>query len=421
MNFEQSLLSAVFKSPRAINKIDLNPKDFSNGNFGFLYQAILDVSKSTPVDIVTVSDHLKKKTGQDWVRLIGKVASSSSSVENIKTYCDHIKSESIQRQARFLCNNAALSSDDVDINSLISDLMRLNKTNKNYLKNSKQMLKESFQKIDDIYNQGGGLTGMSTGYCSLNDKLGGWHNSDLIVVGARPAMGKTALLISMMLRCAGKPLMISAEMASGQIGDRILSQQSKVSATKIRRAQLENHDWNCLSNATDTLAGKEIWVYDKPGVTLQDIYQVSRALRHDEGINLILVDYLQKIRGTNRSNRVDEIEEIAIGLKDLARELDCPVIALAQVNRECEKRNDKRPIMSDLKGAGAIEQEADSIAFLYRDSVYNQNQNDQSGVAELRWEKNRHGPTGLINLHWDCQTMSFSDIDENTYNYQMCG
>lgn len=417
MEFEQSIISAILSNPRTLNQVDITSEHFEDKNLGFILDCIQELSMSAPVEFITLCEYMKNKTGQDWLRPITQAARSPAHPDNIKTYVEKVRSAAIQRNARRLVTEASLS-DRVDIDSLVSELMNLNKSGKDYLKNGKQVIAEAFNQIDETINKGG-IPGLSTGYASLDDKLGGWHKSDLVVIGARPAMGKTALLLSLQRACHGKSLMISAEMSSCQVGSRLLSQQSRVSASKIRRAQFEEYEWANLSNAVAALTQKQFWTFDKPGCSLHDIIKQSRMARHEHGVELILVDYLQKIKGT-KQNRVDEVEEIAVGLKDLARELECPVVALAQVNRECEKRQDKRPVMSDLKGAGAIEQEADSIAFLYRDAVYNKSQDDpdESGIAELRWEKNRHGPTGVMNFWWDCTTMTFFDMDEAPQYYR---
>ena len=406
MEQEYAIISAVLKTPNRIGSVNLSADDFSDPSCATVWDAMLEVSRHSPVDLITVTEHLSKKTGQEWVATVGRMANHPSSPANLDAYLKNQHASALQRKARDICAKAAYSEGDIDVDSLTSDLMALARRDDRGLKSLKDALNEAYKALDDAVNSSG-TPGIETGYASFDEFLGGYHKSDLIVIAGRPAMGKTALLISMIMKCAARAFLVSGEMASVQVGGRVISMSSGVPATQIRNGQMNCGDWPKITSGFQKALQRKCWIYDKPGPTIQEVMQSARLAKHEHDIEIVYVDYIQKIRSANKSNRVDEIEDVVMGLKDLARELEVPVISLAQVNRECEKRNDRRPVMSDLKGAGAIEQEADAIAFIYRDHVYNDNADPSD--TEILWEKNRHGPTGTMRIHWSPQTMTFSD------------
>lgn len=408
MEHEYAVISAIFKNPQRMSMVTLEPDDFSDSSCRMIWKSIQDVAREYPVDIVTVSERLARETGQNWVKVVGTIANSPGVPNHLESYCKTIQADSLQRKAREICARVAHGEGDVDLAVVTSELLALTRDRSSQTYSFRQTIAEAYNDIEAAFTNGG-IPGISTGFQGIDNILGGFHNSDLVVFGGRPSMGKTAFLISLMLKCQAKSFFVSGEMAFKQVGSRLISQQSRVSATTLRNGSIQESDWPKLTAGMQALLGRSGWIYDKPNPTIQDVMQGARMARHEHGIEIMYVDYLQKIRSHGKASRVDEIEDVVMGLKDIGRELDIPVVALAQVNRECEKRPDKRPVMSDLKGAGAIEQEADAIAFLYRDHVYNDDANETE--AELNWEKNRHGPIGLMRFQWCPRTMTFSDFD----------
>ncbi len=402
---ECNLLNAILINGSLINQVDLLPQHFSSQAYQQIFSAMLSLSEKSVIDIVTVDDYLKKTHGRDFMPVLADVIRSSSSARNVKEYAKHIKTEYQKRRKIEILNNAMI--DDVEIDQVITELMEINKETKSHMHTIRQSTNEAIDQIDSAMN---GLMGLPTGYTDLDKLLGGWRNSDLVIIGARPAMGKTALLVNFARCCKEKCLIISSEQPAAQLAMRLISQNAHVNAAKLRNANLEENDWTRITNYAANLKD-DVFIYDKPSPTIIEVLQQARAKYHENKIKMILVDYVQKIRPARRSNnKAEEVGQVVEGLKHIARELDVPVIALAQVNREVEKRPDKRPFMADLKDSGAIEQEADQIAMLYRDSVYNQDADDRE--AELNFEKNRHGPTGNISLMWDKATMRFDNLPE---------
>lgn len=405
MDREQAIISAVINTPNCLSRVNLEPSDFSDTNCQQIWSAITAISRKEQIDLINISEWLKNETGYDWVKTVASIARTVATPTNIENYCERVKADALQRKARSIFIQAAHSEEPNDIQKIITDLMALTKEDKNHVVTMQEAIEEAFTKIEEAYYREG-VPGRQTGFESLDEYLGGYHDSDLIVIGGRPAMGKTAMMVTMINNCAAKGFFVSSEMARDQVGSRVISSNSRVPATRLRNGVHES-DFAAMSSAAASYLKTQCLIYDKPGPTIEEVVHQARIAKLDKGIEVVYVDYIQKIRSRSKSNRVDEIEDVVMGLKDLARELQVPVIALAQLNRECEKRNDKRPMMSDLKGAGAIEQEADAIAFLYRDIVYNEQANEND--AELIFEKNRHGPTGTIPMHFDPKTMKFSD------------
>jgi replicative DNA helicase len=407
MNYEYSILSAIINQPNILAAVNLTPDNFQDPTCRTIYQAINELVKTTPLDLVTLVNYLDNETGQSWIKSVGTIANTPHSPKHIQNYVSEVRENGSQAILRQICTDILYSDKRVDIAQITRSLMDLQNTDRNWLTSGHDSLMDAFQEIQDAYD--GVNQGITTGFKSIDESLGGWHNSDLVVIGARPAMGKTALLLSLQRMCNERSLIISCEMSQKQVSKRLMSQQSGVGASRLRTPRkMEGIEWEKLSIGCAQLKDHApYWVYDKPGATVHEIAQQARAAKHDHDIKIMFVDYIQIIRAQSDS-RVNEIEEVTMGLKNIARELDIPVIALAQVNRQCEERQDKRPMMSDLKGSGSIEQESDVVGFLYRDFVYSQD-NMKENEAELILSKNRHGPIGTIYLDWNPKTMTFTD------------
>ena len=284
----------------------------------------------------------------------------------------------------------------------------------------KYVLVGSCAELEKLYNQKGNVTGITTGFIDLDNKTAGLHNSDLIIIAARPAMGKSAFAINIATNAAIKanvPVVIfNLEMSKEQVGNRILCSEAMVDSNKIRTGQIEDEDWMKLATTLGELSEAPIYIDDTPGISIMEIRAKCRKLKIEKNIGLIVIDYLQLIQGTGKKNasREQEISEISRSLKILAKELDVPVIALSQLSRTAEKRDDKRPMLSDLRESGAIEQDADIVMFLYRDDYYNED-TEKKNVAEVILAKHRGGSTGTVELAWMPSFTKFANLGKH-YN-----
>ena len=284
----------------------------------------------------------------------------------------------------------------------------------------KDVLVESFAKLEELYNNKGKLSGTSTGFLDLDYKTSGLHNSDLIIVAARPAMGKSAFAINIATNVAvqsGKGVAIfNLEMSKDQVGNRILCSEAMVDSNKIRTGQIEDNDWVKLASTVGKLSEAPIYIDDTAGISIMEIRAKCRKLKLERDIGLVVIDYLQLVQGSGKRNasREQEISEISRSLKILAKELNIPVIALSQLSRSVEKRDDKRPMLSDLRESGAIEQDADIVIFLYRDDYYNEN-SEKKNIAEVILAKHRGGSTGTVDLAWLPSYTKFANLDRRHF------
>lgn len=409
---EQGVLGAILADNSLITEIDLSPLDFHDQGMSQIFGVMKALEfQHKPFDVFTVADALAAKTGKDWTITVATIARNVPTGRNIKTYAEHVKryrkNREVRRIGRMLIDE--ILTDDTAIDTAISELMQLNNPAKQTVYSMKEALKQAYDHLVDV-NNGGGLVGVPTGFRDLDDQLGGYHPSDLIVIGARPAMGKTSLLLNSALTC-GVPCGIqSAEMSAFQLAMRTLSTKAHVNSGKMRSADFDGEDWTKISNAFSQMVDMPIFIDEEPSPTIGEVQRRARMLKQKYGIKAFFVDYLQRLRGNNdKHSRIDQVSEIARGLKSLARELNIPVIALAQVNRAVDSRPDKRPYMGDLANSSEIEKEADVIGMLYRDDVYNPDSAD-AGTAEINIEKNRHGPTGQIRLAWIAKYMQLADL-----------
>lgn len=275
---------------------------------------------------------------------------------------------------------------------------------------------DTFANIEKIYNSTEKITGISTGFTDFDAKTAGLQKSDLILIAARPSMGKTAFVLNVAQYAAVKnnvPVAIfSLEMSKEQLVNRMLCAQSLVDAQKVRTGELTAEDWSKLVDGMGILSEAPIYIDDTPGITAMDIRAKCRKLKLEKGLGLVVIDYLQLMSGSGRSDsRQQEISEISRSLKAVAREIEAPVIALSQLSRACESRSDHRPMLSDLRESGAIEQDADLVAFLYRDEYYFPEKTENKNKAELIIAKQRNGPTGTVNLTWLGQYTKFANME----------
>ena len=394
-----------------------------------IYAAILSLySKNEPIDIITVKAELIETGNFERVGGLEYLASLPERVPTTANVDKYIKIVDEKAMLRNLISSAnelvALGYDETEDVDRIMDMaekkifdLAQKKNTKGYSA-LKDVLVETFAKLEELYNQKGQLSGTPTGFKDYDLKTSGLHDSDLIIVAARPAMGKSAFAINIATNVAVQAkkgvAIFNLEMSKEQVGNRILCCEALVDSNKVRTGQLEDDDWVKLASTLTRLSEAPIYIDDTAGISIMEIRAKCRKLKIEKDIGLVVIDYLQLIQGSGKKNasREQEISEISRSLKILAKELQIPVIALSQLSRSVEKRDDKRPMLSDLRESGAIEQDADQVIFLYRDDYYNED-SEKKNIAEVIMAKHRAGSTGTIELLWLGNYTKFVNIDKN--------
>ncbi len=421
---EQSVLGAMLINQEAINIAieQLNPEDFYKEANKEIFQAIIELySRNEPVDIITLSEELKKRGTLENVGGVSYLASLSGGVaisSNIKYYCDIVEEKSILRRLIVSCDEIMAKSYEGSegVNSIIEQAEKnifdiTQGKHRDGFVPIKEVLLESFSKIEEMAAHEGELTGLTTGFIDIDSKLSGMQKSDLILLAARPSMGKTALGINIATNAAVKAdasvAIFSLEMSREQLVQRMISSASHVDLQKIISGRLEEEEWLKIINAMAPLSQASIFIDDTAGISLMEMKAKCRRLKIEKGLDLIVIDYLQLMQADSmHENRQQEISAISRGLKALAKEMECPVVALSQLSRAPELRADHRPILSDLRESGAIEQDADVVLFLYRDEYYNED-TDKKNIGEVIIAKHRNGPTGTVELVWKKEFTKF--------------
>ena len=425
---EQAVLGSMLTDKDAvISAMEvLKPDSFYREDNKAIYQAMYNLyAKSEPIDIVTVKAELtsqgnfERVGGLDYLANLPDKAPTTANVDMyIKIVDEKASLRSLISTSNELISLGYDESEKVDhiidmAQKKVYDLSQ-KRAEKGYSP-LKEILVDSLAQIEKLYNQKGSVTGIPTGFEDLDRKTAGLHNSDLIIVAARPAMGKSAFAINIAanaaIRAKVPTVIFSLEMSKEQVGNRILCAEAMVESEKIRTGKIEDNDWMKLVQTLGDLSEAPIYVDDTPGITAMEIRAKCRKLKMEHNIGLVLVDYLQLITASTgrNSSREQEIAEISRSLKILAKELDVPVIALSQLSRATEKRDDKRPMMSDLRESGSIEQDADIIMFLYRDDYYNAESPEQN-VTEIIIGKQRSGSVGTIKLAWLPNYTKFANL-----------
>lgn len=413
-NYDMNVVGSILCKPSLLAECDLLPEEFLSEEYGLIYQSILDLNAGeSPVDVVTVSEHIEKATGKNYTLIIGRAARDSNA-QDVKLFEKYVSAIRLKKQAiraKEIAETLLKSADQGPeaIDSAIRDLMELTITRRNYECGVTDAMNSVLDQMDAVMN-GEADPGIKTGISLLDDYLGGLHRSDLIIVGARPAIGKTAFMLNIALSANAPCGIISTEQPREQVGARIMSTDARVALRKMRNADLEDGDWARFANTIAKIKDRVFRINDKPNADINEITRQARKWKQVYGIKVLYVDYIQHIPGDRRLPRHEQVEEIVKQLKNVARELDIPVVALAQVNRKVEERAEKRPNMSDLKDSGAIEQEADQVMLLYRDEVYNDDFQTK-GIMEIDVQKNRHGPTGMVKVSWQGEFVSIKDLD----------
>lgn len=418
-----------------ISAIELiNADDFYREDNKAIYEAITNLyNRAEPIDIITVKSELTSTGKLDSVGGIEYLATLPEKVPttaNAEQYIKIVEEKSILRNLIKTANE--IISLGYGQEEEVDDIMEmtekkvfdiLKKRNQKGYTAIKDVLVETFAEIERLYNQKGVVTGIPTGFLELDYKTAGLHNSDLILVAARPAMGKSAFVINIAANAAIKakvPVVIfNLEMSKEQVANRILCSEAMVDSQKVRTGKIEETDWEKLASALGPISEAPIYIDDTPGISIAEIRAKCRKLKLEKNIGLVIIDYLQLVSasGKKNSSREQEISEISRSLKILAKELNVPVIALSQLSRAPEQRkDDHRPMLSDLRESGAIEQDADIVMFLYRDDYYNEN-SEEKNIAEVIIAKHRGGSTGTVKLAWLGDFTKFANL-ERRYNEQ---
>ena len=416
---EQAIIGSMLTDKDAvISAIEvLKEEDFYREDNKAIYSAILNLyNRAEPIDIITVKAELEsmgkfeKVGGLEYLaELPEKVPTTANAMKYIKIVEEKSTLRRLIKTANEIIELGYSPTEDVEdvmegAEKKIFNIMQ-DKSQKSYTP-IKDALVESFTKLEELYNRKQHITGVPSGFTELDYRTAGFHGSELILIAARPAMGKTAFALNIASNAALKGntavAVFSLEMSKEQLVNRILCSESMVDSNKVRTGKLEEDDWTKLAGTIGPLSEAEIYIDDTPGINIMEIRAKCRKLKLEKNIGMVVIDYLQLIQGSgNRrsGSREQEISEISRSLKILAKELDVPVIALSQLSRAAEQRPDHRPMLSDLRESGAIEQDADIVMFLYRDDYYNQD-SEKKDIAEVIIAKHRGGSTGTVELLW---------------------
>ena len=433
---EQSVIGGVLLDNEAINPVleVLSADDFYVKGHQLIFEAMIGLSeRMEPIDIVTLTTELKKL---DRLEVVGGVDYLSQLVDAVPTaantqyYARTVRELSVRRRLIHtigeIADEAFSTRGDIDsfIDGVEQRIFKISdaRINPSFAKVS-EIVKGSIKEVERLYVNKEPITGVACGFIDLDSMTSGFQRSDLIILAGRPAMGKTSLALTIARHVGlelGKPVAVfSLEMSKEQIVMRMLCSESRVSASKVRSGKLGESDFPKLVDGASKIAQADIFIDDTAAISVLELRAKARRLHREHPLSLIVIDYLQLMRGSSRRSerREQEISEISGSLKALAKELNVPVIALSQLNRAVESRNDKRPMMADLRESGAIEQDADIIMFVYRDEVYNPDTSDK-GVAEVILGKHRNGPIGTVRLLFNGDLTLFENLTETSdYDY----
>ena len=427
---EQAVLGSMLTDKDAvISAIEvLKEEYFYRTDNRLIYSAILNLyNRAEPIDIITVKAELEslgkfeQVGGMEYLATLpDKVPTTANATKYINIVEEKSTLRSLIKAANEIIDLGYDPTEDVDYvtesaEKKIFNLMQ-NKDKKSYTP-IKDILVDSFTQLEELYNRKQHITGVPTGFTELDNRTAGFHGSDLILIAARPAMGKSAFALNIATNAAVRanvPVMIfSLEMSKEQMVNRILCSEAMVDSNKLRTGKLDEDDWTKLAGKIGQLAEAQIYIDDTPGISVTEIRAKCRKLKLEKGLGMVVIDYLQLVQGTNRRSgtREQEISEISRSLKILAKEIGVPVIALSQLSRAVEQRPDHRPMLSDLRESGAIEQDADIVMFLYRDDYYNQD-SEKKNIAEVIIAKHRGGSTGTVELLWLGSYTKFVNLEK---------
>lgn len=429
LDAEHSVIGALLLDKDAILTVAeiLSPEDFYEERNATIYRSILSLfEKRSPIDMVTLTNELEKNSDLEDVgggSYIVSLVNSTPSAANVAHYANIVRDKAILR--RLITSAVTISdlgfSEDDDVSAVLDKAEQsLFAVSQKFFRQKfipiKDVLTEAFDRIDKIHKEKGALRGLPSGFRDLDAKLAGLQKADLLILAARPSMGKTSLALNIAEHIAVEEKIpvafFSLEMSKEQLVDRLISSQAGVDSWKLRTGNLSDDDFPKIGYAMGTLSEAPFFIDDTPGLNVTEIRAKARRLQMEHELGVIFIDYLQLIEGRSKSgdaNRVQEISEISRSLKTLARELNVPVVALSQLSRAVEHRPDKRPQLSDLRESGSIEQDADVVMFIYRDDYYDEN-SEKKGITEILIRKHRNGPIGNVDLYFNAEQMRFRDL-----------
>ena len=423
---ERSVLGAVMLNKDVLSEVleEVSADDFYNESHREIFKAIWELYKNnTAVDMLTVCEELKKRKALEMAggrAYIATLTAEVPSTVNAVEYAKIVAEKAILRQ--MIKTSEDITEKGYDAKMAAGEILDYaesgifkiaQKRQKNDCAKIQDVLLTNIKIIDAAAQNKDKIVGIPTGFKDIDEKTSGLQRSDLIIVAARPAMGKTAFALNIAQQSAVKAgssvIIFSLEMSKEQLGQRLLAMQARVEMQKLKQGDLDRKDWDRITMALDELNNTKIVIDDTPGISVMEMRNKCRRLKAEQGLDLVVVDYLQLMSLQGKTdNRQQEISTISRNLKLLAREMDCPVIVLSQLSRAPEQRQDHRPILSDLRESGSIEQDADIVIFLYRDDYYNEN-TDKPGVCEVNIAKHRSGPTDKVELTWVSRYTKFSD------------
>jgi replicative DNA helicase len=414
---EEAILGALLIDPDAIIRVAtfLNPEDFYREKHAWIYDTALTLhDRREPIDLLTVCDELERREQLDEVGGPAFITALTNAVPtsiHAEHYARIVERTATRRRlidaAGQIAALAYQEADDVDEVVDRAEQVLFGVSERRVARELvpiKQVLSKYYDRVEYLTRHRGELIGIPTGYTRIDKLLGGLQRSDLVILAARPSVGKTSLALGFALNAAKKYgqriAFFSLEMSNEQVIQRLISAETGIDAQRLRRGEIEQDEWGRFMKAASDLAEIYFFIDDTPGASALELRTKARRLHAEVGVDLIVVDYLQLMRGDYRSeNRVQEISSISRSLKALARELNVPVLALSQLSRSVESRSDKRPILSDLRESGALEQDADVVMFIYRDEMYNDN-TEWPNIADIMIAKHRNGPTGTVQLYF---------------------
>ncbi|EGQ3824041.1 replicative DNA helicase [Staphylococcus pseudintermedius] len=443
---EQSVLGAIFLDPELMSSTQeiLLPESFYRGAHQHIFRAMMDLNEDgKDIDIVTVLDRLTQEgvvNEAGGSQYLAEITSNVPTTRNIQYYTDVVFKNAVKRKLIHTADSIANDgyNDELDLDTVLNDaerrILELSSTRESDgFKDIRDVLGQVYDNAEQLDQNSGQTPGIPTGYRDLDQMTAGFNRNDLIILAARPSVGKTAFALNIAQKVATHEDqytvgIFSLEMGADQLATRMICSSGNVDSNRLRTGTMTEEDWNRFTVAVGKLSRTKIFIDDTPGVRITDIRSKCRRLKQEHGLDMIVIDYLQLIQGSGSrasDNRQQEVSEISRMLKAIARELECPVIALSQLSRGVEQRQDKRPMMSDIRESGSIEQDADIVAFLYRDDYYNRGDgddddddggfepqtNDENGEIEIIIAKQRNGPTGTVKLHFMKQYNKFTDID----------
>ena len=428
---ERSVIGSMLLDREAINTVAgiLRAEDFYDKTLGVYFETLQELNeKGVETDEVTVQNRLRGRQVPEELCSAEHIAELMLGVPtsaNVRFYADIVRDKS--RLRKFIrtsdeltgeCYRGADPTEELFAKAETQLFQLFQESQSTQISSISEVVVQSLNNIEQAAKSKGMVTGIATGFVDLDYKTAGLQPSDLILVGARPSMGKTAFALNLVENIAVKKriptAVFSLEMSKVQLSNRILALDSGVSLQKIRTGNLEDRDWEDLGLSSRRVGEAALYIDDTPGISVQELRSKCRKLKLERGIQLVVIDYLQLMAskgGRSSESRQNEVSEISRSLKALARELDCPVIALSQLSRQLESRDDKRPMLSDLRESGAIEQDADVVMFLYRDEYYTKEKCKEPGITEVIIGKQRNGSTGTIRLAWIGELTKFQNLE----------